>query len=339
MGLRYYLYVVMYSTFLRYLGLEKQGLLLIQLGSPESASVADVKKYLKSFLSDPRLVTQTLFWKILLRAVILPKRSPKVANKYASIQVGDQMPLHYFTELFTEGVSEVLSEQYVVRHAYVHGKKPLVRDALSELKNEGVSAVTVIPLYPQFAGAMTSSAHDALKKGLKKMSWQPTIEFVKKFYANDGYIDSLASMLQLKLTSPTVDRLLLSFHGYPMSKIEAGDPYYEQCKKTVALLSEKLAFPSEHIITCFQSKFGPGEWLAPATDDVIRDLSEQGITRIAIASPSFVADNLETLEEIGMEYHDLFLELGGEQCIVIPSLNDNQEWIEQFAKMVSEKLF
>ncbi len=329
----------MYSTFLRNLGLGKQGLLLIQLGSPESASVADVKKYLKSFLSDPRLVTQTLFWKVLLRAVILPKRSPKVAEKYASIQIADKMPLHYYTELFTEGVSKALSGQYVVRHAYVHGKKPLVRDALSELKNEGVTSVTAIPLYPQFAGAMTSSAHDALQLGLKKLLWQPAIEFVNQFYSYDGYIDSLATTLQSQIDTSSVDTLLLSFHGYPMSKIEAGDPYYTQCKETVALLAEKLAFPSEDIITCFQSKFGPGEWLAPATDDVIRDLREQGVKKIAIASPSFVADNLETLEEIGMEYHDLFLELGGEQCVVIPSLNENPEWIEQFSKMVSNKLF
>ncbi|MGL1901075.1 MAG: ferrochelatase [Fibrobacterales bacterium] len=319
--------------------MKKQGLLLIQLGSPASGSETDVHAYLKSFLSDPRLVKQSLFWKILLRAVILPKRVPKVAKKYRSILVEEQLPLHYYTEQFTEGVARILSDAYEVRHAYVHGMQPLVKTALQELKECGVDALMAVPLYPQFAEAMTTSAEDALLKGLKSLRWKPRVNFVSSFYDSSYYIQSLGEVHTRLLSREPVEKLLLSFHGYPMSKINVGDPYYTHCLATAELLKKELSLGSEDIIPCFQSKFGPGEWLSPATDDIIRSLREQGVRRIAISSPSFVADNLETLEEIGMEYRDLFLELGGDSCLVIPSLNSEPDWIKGFATLVKEKVF
>ncbi|MGL1933714.1 MAG: ferrochelatase [Fibrobacterales bacterium] len=317
--------------------MKKQGLLLIQLGSPASGSESDVHAYLKSFLSDPRLVKQSIFWKILLRAVILPKRVPKVAKKYRSILVDDRLPLHYYTEQFTQGVAQIIGDTFEVRHAYVHGMEPLVKTALQELKESGTEDLMVIPLYPQFAEAMTTSAEDALLKGLKSLRWNPKVNLVTSFYDSPYYIKPIGELHRRQLKREPVEKLLLSFHGYPMNKINAGDPYYTHCLGTVALLKKELSLDSDDIITCFQSKFGPGEWLSPATDDVIRSLREQGIKRIALSSPSFVADNLETLEEIGMEYRDLFLELGGESCSVIPSLNSEPEWIKGFAALVKEK--
>lgn len=312
--------------------MKKLGILLIQLGSPKSPAVVDVKYFLKNFLGDPRVVdNQSLLWKFVLRAFILPIRSPKSAEAYKKIWTGTTFPLFQYTEAFANKLDEYIDDESIeLAHSYILSP-PSVKDQLHALKEKGCHTVRVIPMFPQYCEATTLSCKDAVDAAVKEVK-DLTIEFVESYNRSPAYIDNLATKISDDIKGKDIEKLLFSFHGYPIRRIRGGDAYMDQCLETASLLAEKIDFETEKMKVCFQSKFGREPWLFPGTEETIIELAKNGVKRIAIACPAFVVDNLETEEEVGIGLKEIFLEHGGEEFTVIQCLNDDQQWVEDFAK-------
>lgn len=319
----------------------EKGILLVQLGSPDSPDPKDVKIFLKKFLSDPRLIeNQNLGWKIILNCFILTTRPKKVAEAYKSIWKDGTFPLFKNTEDFSTALQkelDCLSEDYQCKFAYIIGK-PNIAQRLKEFHTEGIKDIRVIYMYPQYAVATTLSARDALEAAIDEVKLDIKIEKVESFNENPAYIENQARAISDVLKKNPVEKLLISFHGYPLKRIFAGDPYFDQCVDASKLLVERIeGIDPENIILCFQSQFGRDEWLAPATDKTIEELAKSGVKSIAISSPAFVADNLETDEELGIEAKEIFLEHGGENFYKIDSLNADEQWAKDFSKELVQK--
>ena len=316
--------------------MSKKGVLLIQLGSPASPAVKDVKEYLRVFLSDPRVVDkQNLAWKLILNLFILPTRSPKSAEAYAKIWEGDTFPLFRNTKSFADKIKTLdIASDLEVGCSYILSK-PSVSDEYARLRAAGCEHIKVIPLFPQYCEATTLSCRDMLDGAIAEHG-DCEIEFLENFHNAPAYINNIVASIDKQLIKKPVDKLLFSFHGYPIRRIRGGDLYLDQCVETAQLISGKLQnIQLENIVLSFQSRFGREPWLTPGTEETLIKLAKEGVKSIAIACPAFVVDNLETLEEVGMGLKEVFLENGGESFDLIPCLNDDDQWVEDFTQEIA----
>ena len=310
--------------------MKKLGVLLIQLGSPQSPEVSDVKKFLKVFLSDPRVVDkQTFVWKLVLNLFVLPSRSPKSAEAYKAIWTGETFPLFQYTEAFAERLEKHIQDENIeLAYSYILSP-PSVTDQLQALKDKGCERVRVIPMFPQYCEATTLSCKDAIDHALETTG-PIEIDFVENYHKSPAYIENIAAKINRELKDKPVEKLIFSFHGYPIRRIRGGDPYFDHCVETATLLSERTDQANEDSLITFQSRFGREPWLTPGTEETIIELAQSGVKKIAVVCPAFVVDNLETEEEVGIGLKEIFLEHGGEEFVVIQCLNDDEQWAGDF---------
>jgi len=320
----------------------KLGVLLVNLGTPDAAEPAAVKRYLKQFLSDRRVVEiPALLWQPILRGVILNTRPKKSAHAYAQVWGEGGSPLAAITAAQAAALQDRLGDAAVVRHAMRYGN-PAMAGALDALLAAGCERILVAPLYPQYSAATTASALDALAGWISKQRRLPALRTLPPYYDDPLYIGALHRDLaeQLGALAFTPDLLLLSFHGMPERTLHLGDPYHCHCRKTARLLGDAFAasHPDLRIATSFQSRFGRAKWLEPATDAVLREAAASGTKRIAVAAPGFSADCLETLEELAIRERSAFLAGGGEQLAVLTCLNTGGPGMAMIEALVRREL-
>jgi ferrochelatase len=299
------------------------GVLLINLGTPDAPDPPAIRRYLKEFLSDRRVVEiPPLVWQPILRGVILPTRPAKSARAYRQIWTTEGSPLAAITIAQAQGLQQRLGDGLIVRYAMRYGH-PSIAGTLADMRVLGCDRILIAPLYPQYCGATTASAHDAVFAALGSMRWQPAIRTLPPYFEDPAYITALAESVRTSLDAcgSRPDALLASFHGMPQRTRDLGDPYYTQCLRTAALLQ---AATGQAVHTTFQSRFGKAKWLEPATDQELQRLAATGIKRVAVVAPGFAADCVETLEELAIRGQEQFVEAGGEQLVYIPALNASE---------------
>lgn len=319
---------------------ERTAVLLVNLGTPDAPTPPALRRYLREFLSDPRVVEiPRLLWWPLLHGIVLRTRPAKSAAKYASIWTPEGSPLAVWTAKQTTLLQGYLGErglrppQLLVRYAMRYGH-PSIADVLDELKAANATRVLVLPLYPQYAAATTASVHDAVMTWQRRQRRQLELRFVNRFHDDDGYIGALAQRVRSHwMREGRGDRLVLSFHGVPERSVALGDPYHAQCQKTARLLAERLGLAKDDWLITFQSRFGKAKWLGPYTEPTLVELARQGVTRVDVFCPGFTSDCLETLEEIAQEARDAYLGAGGRGFTYIAALNDQHEWIAALAAL------
>lgn len=315
------------------------GVLLANLGTPDSPSVADVRRYLKEFLSDPRVVTLSpLLWWPLLNLVILNTRPKKSAAAYRKIWTEQGSPLLTITLQQVEALQHALGHdgRYRVEAAMRYGQ-PSIANGLESLQRQGVEKVVIFPLYPQFSHTTTSSTMDAVEQALKQLASPPDTRLIKHYYEHPDYIAALAdSVLEHWEENGRAEKLIISFHGIPQEYADAGDPYPEECRHTAELLADALELEEQEWMLTFQSRLGPKQWLQPYTDKTLESLARSGTQSVQIMCPGFSADCLETLEEIRIENRDYFLAAGGQRYEYIPCLNARPDHISLMASLVRQ---
>ncbi len=314
------------------------GVLLTNLGTPDSPGVADVRRYLKEFLSDRRVInTPRLIWLPLLHLLILNIRPKHSARAYQKIWTDKGSPLLVISQQQAAALQLALSDRrYIVELAMRYGT-PSIRAGIESLKQKGVKEIVVLPLYPQFSHTTTSSTRDAVDSALKGDLAAPEIRFIDQYFDHPDYIGALACSVQEHWSrSGRADKLVMSFHGIPEDYIVAGDPYLKQCQQTARLLSDALALNEDEWLLTFQSRVGRKEWLRPYTDKSLQSLAQSGTRSVQLICPGFSADCLETLEEIEVENRDYFIEAGGERYEYIPCLNARADHVQMLASLVRE---
>ena len=299
------------------------GVLLANLGTPDAPDRAAVRRYLKQFLWDPRVVeTPRPLWWLILNGIILTTRPQRSAKAYASIWGAEGSPLLSISRAQHARLAQALGPTLKVELAMRYGQ-PSIPQALAALRQAGVRRLLVLPLYPQYSGTTTASVFDAVTQEISGWRWIPELRFVNQYHDDPGFIAALAeSVRAYQAEHGRPQRLVMSFHGLPRAYFDAGDPYYCQCQKTARLLAETLGLTAEDYAVTFQSRLGVKAWLQPYTDEYLQGLPPQGIRRVQVICPGFSADCLETLEEVAMENRDHFLAKGGEAYDYIPCLND-----------------
>jgi protoporphyrin/coproporphyrin ferrochelatase len=316
--------------------------LLVNLGTPDAATPAALRRYLAEFLSDPRVVEiPRLLWWPILHGIILRTRPAKSAAKYAGVWLPEGSPLAVWTARQAGALADTLRERghtVDVRWTMRYGR-PSVGSMLDALRADGATRILVLPLYPQYAAATTASVTDAVMQWAASARRLPELRFVNEYHDDAGYIGALAaSVTEHWRTRGRGQRLLLSFHGLPQRSLVLGDPYHCQCQKTARLLAERLALAPADVLVTFQSRFGKAKWLEPYTEPTLRRLAAEGVKRIDVMCPGFVADCLETLEEINQEARAAFLGAGGESFEYIACLNDQRAWIDSLATLAERHL-
>lgn len=320
----------------------KVGVLLVNLGTPDAPTTGAVRRYLKEFLSDPRVVEiPKLVWWPILNGIILNTRPRKSAHAYQQVWTADGSPLAAITRAQAAALQERLGPDVLVRWGMRYGN-PAIAAEIEALKTAGCERILFAPLYPQYSGATTATAIDALAAQLEKMRWQPALRTLPPYYDDPAHIEALRAdtVRQLKALDFVPEVLLLSFHGMPERTRRLGDPYYCHCCKTARLLAEALAgeFPELRIETTFQSRFGRARWLEPATDTVLAAEGAKGTKRIAIAAPGFSADCLETLEELAIRGREQFEAGGGTQFAALACLNTSEAGMTMLETLVRREL-
>ena len=323
----------------------KTAVLLINLGTPESPTPPAVRRYLKEFLSDPRVVEiPRAVWWLILNGIILNTRPKKSAEKYAAIWTPDGSPLKVHTEKQTKllrGFLGAAGHQVVVDYAMRYGQ-PSIPTTLARLKTGGCTRILLLPLYPQYSSSTTATAVDAAFAWVSKLRHQPEMRTVRSFADHPAYIRALANSVRdhwMNGGRPTSSyRLIMSFHGVPCYTLDKGDPYHCECHKTGRLLAEALNLSANEYQICFQSRFGRAEWLKPYTAPTLADLGHQGVQRVDVLCPGFPADCLETLEEIAMEGKAEFIKAGGKDYHYIPCLNERDDWIHALTDLAATHL-
>ncbi|NOL49559.1 ferrochelatase [Pelistega europaea] len=316
------------------------GVLLVNLGTPASYEVADIRRYLNEFLSDPRVVELPKpLWQVILKCMVLPFRAPKLVEKYRAIWLKEGSPLLVYTRAQADGLAERLAANNVIVDMAMRYGEPDLEQKIIGLQHQGCERMLIVPMYPQYAASTTATLFDRVAQISRKMRNQPDYRFIKRYAEHPAYI----SCLQHKVERFWQDygkpeRLLLSFHGLPQRSVDLGDPYYDDCQKTAALLREVLREHGVPIEVSFQSQFGRAKWVGPATLKVLEAYPAQGVTRVDVMCPGFAADCLETLEEIRLGCASAFKTKGGQQFRYIPCLNDDGEWIEALAEIVKSRL-
>ena len=316
----------------------KTGVLLVNLGTPDSTSWWDIRRYLKEFLSDRRVIEVNPFvWQIILNLFILTFRPSKTAKAYKEIwmQKENMSPLRYYTLMQTKKLRERFdNNKIVVDYAMRYGN-PSIKSIMTKLQQEGCENIIVLPLYPQYAAPTTATVCDEVYRTLLKMRWQPSLQIIPHYESEPLYIDALVNSINKKISELNwkPDLIIASYHGIPKKYFEKGDPYHCYCQKTSRLISEK--YKQIPIKTTFQSRFGPQEWLQPYTDKTLEDLPKEGKKNILVICPGFSSDCVETLEEIAMQGKESFMKFGGKNFDVIPCLNDNDDHINLIKKLIS----
>ena len=317
----------------------KKGILLINLGTPDSTGWWDIRKYLKEFLSDKRVIeVNPVIWQVILNLFILTLRPSKTAHAYKKIwrKETNESPLLYYTRAQAEKLkSKIGSEKIIVDFAMRYGN-PSIKSKLNHLKNQGCENITILPLYPQYAAATTATVCDEVYRSLMGMRWQPSLQIIPHYESEPIYIEALINSIKKKIESISwkPDLIISSYHGIPKKYFDKGDPYHCYCHKTTRLMKEK--FNQIDIQTTFQSRFGPQEWLTPYTDKTLEDLPGKGIKNLLVICPGFASDCVETLEEINIQGRESFLNKGGKNFDLIPCLNDNPDHINLFEKLIEK---
>ena len=321
------------------------GVLLVNLGTPEATDYWSMRRYLKEFLSDRRVIeVNRVIWWPLLNGIILTTRPSRSGEAYKLIwnTERDESPLKTITRGQSDGLADMLDTEHpeiTVDWAMRYGK-PAIKDKLEALKQAGCDRVLLFPLYPQYSAATTATVNDKTFDALKEMRWQPTMRIVPPYFEDPGHIDALAESLRQHLAAldwePEV--ILASFHGLPREYLDKGDPYHCHCQKTGRLLREAMGMDADKLRVVFQSRFGKAEWLQPYTDETVEELARSGVKSLTIITPGFAADCVETLEEIAMQAAESFHENGGERFSVVPCLNDTDASIAMLKAIVEREL-
>ena len=320
----------------------KTAVVLVNLGTPDEPTASAVRRYLKEFLSDPRVVEiPRAIWWCILHGIILPFRSSKSAQKYAAIWTKDGSPLKVHTAKQATLLRGYLGErghQVEVVYAMRYGN-PSLPAVLDQLKIDGCDRILIVPAYPQYSATTTASIFDAVFAHYKHVRNLPELRLMKQYHDHDAYIAALeTSVLRHWVTHGMSEKLVMSFHGVPKRTLTLGDPYHCQCLKTARLLAQKLKLSPDQYVVTFQSRFGKAEWLQPYTATTIQNLAKQGLKRVDVICPGFTSDCLETLEEIAMEVKNDFVQAGGKEFYLIPCLNEAPAWIEALAIITEEQL-
>jgi len=322
---------------------QKTGVLLVNLGTPDAPTAQAVRPYLKQFLSDPRVVEiPRAVWWLILNGIILNLRPKKSAEKYASVWLKDGSPLRVYTEkqatLLKGYMGERTSAPLVVDYAMSYGN-PSIPDALRRLREQNCQRILILPMFPQYAASSTAPVFDQVFGAMRQMRNTPAIRTIRNFHDHAGYIKALAANVNdywAKHGRP--EKLVMSFHGVPQYSLELGDPYHCECLKTGRLLAEALGLQPEQYIISFQSRFGRAQWIKPYTTATLKELGSQKTRRVDVVCPGFVADCLETLEEIAMEGREEFQHAGGGEYHYIPCLNDRDDWMRALTDLVMNNL-
>ena len=319
----------------------KTGVLLVNLGTPDSTNWWDIRKYLKEFLSDRRVIeVNPIIWQVILNLFILTFRPSKTAHAYKKIWLKDQneSPLLYFTRSQANKLSSKIGEEKVIVDFAMRYGNPSIKSKMNKLKDEGCENIIILPLYPQYAAATTATVCDEVYRSLMSMRWQPSLQIIPHYDSHSLYIDALVKSLEKKMNELDwkPDLIISSYHGIPKSYFDKGDPYHCYCHKTTRLMREK--FSKVEIQTTFQSRFGPQEWLKPYTDKTLESLPKKGIKNLLVICPGFASDCVETLEEINIQGRDTFIESGGNNFDLVPCLNDNEDHINLFENLIKKYL-
>ncbi len=323
--------------------LSKTAIVLVNLGTPDAPTASAVRRYLREFLSDPRVVEiPKMVWWWILNLIILPFRSGKSAKKYAMIWTKEGSPLKVHTEkqaLLLRGyMGERGHSALQVVPAMRYGQ-PAISQVLDQLKQEGCERILILPAYPQYSATTTGSIFDAIFAKYTKVRNVPELRFVKHYHDNEGYIIALRdAVLAYWEQNGRGDKLVLSFHGLPQRNFEMGDPYHCECYTTARLLAQQLGLNKDQYLVCFQSRFGKAKWLQPYTTASLQTLAKEGVKRVDVICPGFISDCLETLEEIAIEAKHLFLDSGGKEFHYIPCLNERHKWISALAEIAEQHL-
>lgn len=313
----------------------KTGILLLNLGTPAAPTAQAVRPYLRQFLSDPRVIElPEILWQPLLRGLILPLRAKKSAAHYKKIWFKEGSPLLIYSQRQAKALAERLPDTALVRCAMTYGL-PDIAYTLAELKAQGADKILAIPLFPQYAASSSGAALDTLWRALLHTRSQPAIRTVRSFHNHPGYIEALRAQVSAYWQQHGKGKhLLMSFHGIPQFHADAGDPYPQECRETARLLAAALGLREYQYTAAFQSRFGGGKWLEPATEDLLKSLPKNGTDELDVICPAFVSDCLETLEEIALDGRETFHQAGGKTYRYIPCLNDNPLWIDTLADIV-----
>lgn len=312
---------------------KKQGVLLVNLGTPDEATAPAVKQFLSQFLHDNRVVDMTRWlWCPILHGVILPIRAPKVAKLYQSVWTEDGSPLMVYSKRQAEKLKQLV--EMPVELGMTYGN-PSLQTGVESLLAQGVEEVIVLPLYPQYSGTTTAAVSDGLTKAFKKIPVTPSFQFIRDYHDHPTYIKALAESVKRSWKEKGKgDYLLCSYHGIPKRYADNGDIYPQHCQRTTELLAKELGLTSEQIGMTYQSRFGREEWLQPYTDKTLEVLPTKGIKKLDIMAPAFSVDCLETLEELSEECREIFVEQGGEVFTYIPCLNEDELHIQMMAEII-----
>ncbi len=321
---------------------KKIGVLLVNLGTPDHYDVKSVRRYLKQFLSDPRVVeAHPVLWWLFLNIILLNTRPKKTAAAYQTIWQKNGSPLLNISYQQAHALQNKLNKQFgdhlfFVELGMTYGN-PDIASAMQRLKQKECTKLIVLPLYPQYSGSTTAATFDAVANELKTWRQIPELRTINHYYNHPGYIDALAVNIKKHWTRHNqAEKLIMSFHGIPQEYIDKGDAYYFECQQTAKLLAKRLKLTNEQWILTFQSRLGPKQWLTPYTDKTLKDLAKQNIKSVQIICPGFSADCLETLEEIAIENRNIFIENGGKEYTYISCLNDNDNHINLMSQLIKE---
>lgn len=335
----------------------KIGVLLVNLGTPDSYQVSDVRKYLREFLLDPRVIDINAIGRwLLVNLIIAPFRAPKSAKVYKEVWDEKGSPLLYHSQRVSDNLQAKLGDEFIVRLGMRY-QNPSIRKSLNELLQQNISKLIVVPLFPQYASATTGSVHEKVMEEISGQLNIPEMIFIKDFYNDPAFIEAFAQVARQKLTGKDYDLMLFSYHGLPERQIykssfdgycQLGDCcqsineknhhcYRAQCFETSRLLAKALDIPDDKYKVVFQSRLGKDPWIQPYAEDTIKSLPGKGVKNVAVMVPSFVADCLETIIEVGEEYKEVFEEAGGTNWFFIESLNDRDDWIEFLKNLVIQK--
>lgn len=317
------------------------GVLLLNLGTPDGTDYWSMRRYLSEFLSDRRVIeTNPLIWQPILQGIVLSVRPQKSGANYQRIwdEAENDSPLRVITKRQVKNLQARIPE-VVVEYGMRYGN-PSTEAGIKALLDQGCQKILLAPLYPQYSAPTTATANDKAFDALKKLRWQPAIRTLPAYFDTPEYIAALATSIQEGVAKLdfTPDLIITSYHGMPKAYLDAGDPYHCQCLKTTRLVREYLGWPEGKLIATFQSRFGPDEWLQPYTDETLESLPAKGIRRVAIASPAFAADCIETLEELAITGREQFEHAGGESYAYIPCLNDSDIGMDMLEAVIRREL-
>ena len=317
---------------------QKTGVLICNLGTPETYKTKDVRRFLRQFLSDGRVIEiPKIIWWFILNGIILTLRPSKSAKLYKSVWTKEGSPLLVLSKKLTEKLKKSVGDSCEVELAMRYGN-PSMESALMSLKNKNCRKLIVIPMFPQYSGTTTGSIFDEVARVLSKWRWVPSLSFVNSYHDHPEYINALVDSLSNHIKNNSPQKIIFTYHGIPKRNFDLGDPYQCYCQKTTRLVAEKLNLEDDTYITTFQSRFGPAEWLKPYTSDTMGELPLQEVKNVLVVAPAFSVDCLETIEEIDQENKEIFLKAGGEKFTYAPCLNDSSGQVNLLKAIIDKHL-